>query len=165
MPVKLPNNTCRYSLLSPAMMWTAMLLACLAWLLHTTPLLTPLWSDNASLGHGICIELAPVISASHDHNMHSQHHSDATMLTHSETAAVVNTETITTSKHDAQQHNSCDICTSMSAVITPLIIELPEFQLIELTAIVAMIPPTIVVYYATDFLRPFSRAPPFILIA
>lgn len=145
-----------------------MLLACLAWLLHITPLLTPLWSDNASLGHGICIELAPVVSASHDHSMHSQHHSDAAMLTHSEiaahSAAVGNIETITTSEHDAQQHNSCDICTSMSAVITPLIIEPPEFQLIELTTIVAMIPPTVEAYYATDFLRPFSRAPPFFVM-
>ncbi|WP_201590671.1 DUF2946 family protein [Psychrobacter fozii] len=157
MTLKQPNNARRYSLLSPAMMWTGMLLACLAWLLHTTPLLTPLWSDNASLGHGICIELAPVVSASHDHSMHSQHHSEAAISVHAEPASH--------SEHNAQQHNSCDICTSMSAVITPLIIKSPEFNLIELTTIVAMIPPTIEVYYATDFLRPFSRAPPFILIA
>ncbi|MBE0442336.1 MAG: hypothetical protein ACTH7W_04300 [Psychrobacter sp.] len=167
MTVKQPNNMHRY-LLSPAMMWTAILLACLAWLLHTTPLLTPLWSDNASLGHGICIELAPVVSAAHNHSMHSQHHSDASMLAPSETAAqsaaVVNSKTITTSKHDTHQHSSCDICTSMSAVITPLIIESPEFHPIEITTIVAMIPQTINAYYATDFLRPFSRAPPSFLM-
>ena len=44
-----------------------MLLACAAWLLHVTPLLTPLWSDQADLGHGICIELAPVVSAAQQH--------------------------------------------------------------------------------------------------
>lgn len=74
----------RYSLLSPAMMWTGMLLACLAWIMLITPLLTPLWSDNASLGHGVCIELAPVVAAAknhatdhsiHDHALHSQAHS------------------------------------------------------------------------------------------
>lgn len=159
------NFVRRYSLLSPAMMWTAMLLACFAWVLHTTPLLTPLWSNNASLGHGICIELAPVVSASHDHSMHSQHHANASILTHSEAAAQSAVTNTTTSKPNTHQHGSCDICTSMSAVITPFIIEPPEFQPIEITTVIATIPPTIEFYYATEFLRPFSRAPPFVLIA
>lgn len=50
----------RYS--SPVTMWFGMLLACFAWVLHITPLLTPLWDDNAHLGHGICVELAPIVS-------------------------------------------------------------------------------------------------------
>ena len=39
------------------------LLACFAWLMHATMLLTPLWDDNAHLGHGVCIKLAPIVAA------------------------------------------------------------------------------------------------------
>ena len=79
----------RYSLLSPAMMWTGMLFACLARIMHITPLLTPLWNDNASLGHGICIELAPVVAAAqhraanHHASAHSLHHDDPHSKMHS----------------------------------------------------------------------------------
>lgn len=51
----------RYS--SPITMWFGMLVACFAWIMHITLLLTPLWDDNAHLGHGICAELAPIVSA------------------------------------------------------------------------------------------------------
>ena len=51
----------RYS--SPVTMWFGMLVACFAWIMHITLLLTPLWDDNAHLGHGICAELAPIVSA------------------------------------------------------------------------------------------------------
>lgn len=51
----------RYS--SPTTLWFGMLLSCFAWIIHATILLTPLWDDNAHLGHGICIQLAPIVSA------------------------------------------------------------------------------------------------------
>ena len=51
----------RYS--SPVTMWFGMLVACFAWIMHISLLLTPLWDDHAHLGHGICAELAPIVSA------------------------------------------------------------------------------------------------------
>ncbi len=50
----------RYS--SPATLWFGMLLSCFAWIMHATLLLTPLWDDNAHLGQGICVKLAPIVS-------------------------------------------------------------------------------------------------------
>lgn len=50
----------RYS--SPVTLWFGMLLSCFAWIMHATLLLTPLWDDNAHLGQGICVKLAPIVS-------------------------------------------------------------------------------------------------------
>lgn len=157
-----------------------MLLACFAWLLHITPLLTPLWNDNASLGHGICIELAPIVSASHEHDRHTQHHSDPHTTVHSLSTAPAPTIMVSVSTsdmpslnptdeipnqdHDAKQHNSCDICTAMSAVITPNIIKQTDSTLIELTTAIAMRWSNAEAYYSSRFLRPYLRAPPLLLL-
>lgn len=61
MSIKRRKLVLRYS--SPVTLWFGMLLASFAWLMHVTMLLTPLWDDNAHLGHGVCIQLAPVVSA------------------------------------------------------------------------------------------------------
>lgn len=68
--------TARRAILRPKMMYFGMLLACFAWLLQLSPLLAPLWLSNLSVGHGICIELAPVIAAQEysEHHHQSQHH-------------------------------------------------------------------------------------------
>ncbi|WP_201549492.1 hypothetical protein [Psychrobacter sp. Pi2-1] len=51
----------RYS--SPVTMWLGTVVACFAWIMHISLLLTPLWDNNTHLGHGICAELAPIVSA------------------------------------------------------------------------------------------------------
>lgn len=63
MNVKRTKIVLRSALLPSMMTWMGMLLACFAWMMQLTPLLTPLWSDNVSLGHGICVELEPIVSA------------------------------------------------------------------------------------------------------
>jgi|GEM_PF-866411 len=70
--------TARRAILRPKMMYFGMLLACFAWLLQLSPLLAPLWLSDLSAGHGICIELAPVIAAQEhsEHHHQSQHHQD-----------------------------------------------------------------------------------------
>lgn len=69
--------TLRHS--SPVTLWFGMLLACFAWLMHATMLLTPLWDDNAHLGHGVCIKLAPIVAAA---KQYEQIHHDITHTEH-----------------------------------------------------------------------------------
>lgn len=186
----------RFSLLSPVMMWFGMLLACFAWMMHIAPLLTPLWSDNASLGHGICIELAPVISAAQHHEQvtadlrqapqHGEHHSTApasifydNTASHSNYATVTatsaatdqpmiiasTTQSLATDKTThfnptAKHHNSCDICTAMSASILPTDIVQTNYILIELVSITETMWSPFNTHHSNAFLRPFPRAPP-----
>ena len=69
--------TLRHS--SPVTLWFGMLLACFAWIMHVSVLLTPLWDDDAHLGHGICIKLAPVVSTA---NHYEQIQADITHTAH-----------------------------------------------------------------------------------
>lgn len=64
----MPTKQRRKLVLSSSMtMRFGILLACFAWIMHIVPLLTPLWDENATLGHGICIQLAPVVSVAKQH--------------------------------------------------------------------------------------------------
>lgn len=133
----------RYS--SPVTMWFGMLLACFAWVLHIIPFLTPLWDDNAHLGHGICVELAPIVSVA-----------DAK----ASSKALPSKNDVTSSDPDAIQHSSCDFCVSMSAALVPEVFAHTESALLELTAVVAPFFYRSNTYYPSDFLQPLARAPP-----
>lgn len=67
----------RYS--SPVTMWFGTVVACFAWIMHISLLLTPLWDDNTHLGHGICAELAPIVSAA---KQYEQIQADITQTNH-----------------------------------------------------------------------------------
>ena len=182
-----PSKTVRYaSLLSPTKMWVGMLLACAAWLLHVTPLPAPLWSDQADLGHGICIELAPVVSAAqqhqadanatmqmagHEHHHNGVHGSDHGMALampsdpHYAAAAIsahshVDATTTDSADTGSGHHSSCDICAAMSAVIVPVGIILTAALFVESAPILAALRHPQVASNAAAYLRPFSRAPP-----
>lgn len=60
----MPTKHRKFTLPSPSSMKLrfGMLLACFAWIMHVSMLLTPLWDKDAHLGHGICIKLKPVVS-------------------------------------------------------------------------------------------------------
>jgi hypothetical protein len=60
-------------------MWFGMVVACFAWIMHISLLLTPLWDDNTHLGHGICAELAPIVSAA---KQYEQIQADITQTNH-----------------------------------------------------------------------------------
>lgn len=77
MPSKRRKLILRHS--SPVTLWFGMLLACFAWLMHVTMLLTPLWDNNAHLGHGVCIKLAPIVAAA---KQYEQIHHDITHTEH-----------------------------------------------------------------------------------
>lgn len=62
----------RRTALSARVMWTGMLLACFAWLIHASPFLATLWDSSIDdvdnqhhthLSHNLHVELAPIISA------------------------------------------------------------------------------------------------------
>lgn len=164
------NLARRYSLLSPATMCAGMLLACVAWLMHITPLLTPLWDDEASLGHGICIKLAPIVSASHDHHSTTQHHLSISSTVHaptvtgaanrSNTPALDLADQLLNQDDGAKQHNSCDICTAMSAVITPTVLDPLALIPIVFATVITKRWIGADTYHLSRFLRPFLRAPP-----
>ncbi|MDN3503792.1 hypothetical protein QL982_13710 [Psychrobacter sp. 5A.1] len=110
---------------SPVTLWFGMLLACFAWIMHVSILLTPLWDDNAHLGHGICIKLAPVVSTAKQyeqiqadithtsHNMpddsaayHLHHHTAPNALASTSTArSTANTNEEISSKELHSKHN------------------------------------------------------------
>lgn len=160
--------------------------------MHVSMLLTPLWDDNAHLGHGICIQLAPVVSTakqyeqiqddiSHTaHNMpddsaafHLHHHTASNSLTSTSTAgSTANTHTELSlkqlhSKHhtessdpDTVKHASCDICLSMTAVLTPEVFAHIDLELFELPAVLVTFLYYSTTHYPSHFLRPLTRAPP-----
>ena len=160
--------------------------------MHVSMLLTPLWDDNAHLGHGICIQLAPVVSTakqyeqiqadiSHTaHNMpddsaafHLHHHTAPNSLTSTSTAgSTANTHTKLSSKElhskhtvensdpDAIKHSSCDICLSMTAVLTPEVFAHTDSALFELPTVLVTFLYYSTIHYPSDFLRPLTRAPP-----
>lgn len=153
-----------------------MLLGCFAWLMHITPLLTPLWDDSASLGHGICIQLAPVVSASHQYDEHHGHdsHFEHTSIGQVSASATAHSSVLSLEqllKHtdhssgSTDVHNHCDICTAMSAVILPIAIQKIHAHFIELFFMVKVQWWHLNVYYSFDFVRPFLRAPPALLFA
>ncbi|WP_201512523.1 hypothetical protein [Psychrobacter alimentarius] len=182
--------TLRHS--SPVTLWFGMLLACFAWIMHFSMLLTPLWDDNAHLGHGICIKLAPVVSTAKQyeqiqadithtaHNMpddsaafHLHHHIAPNSLASISTAdSTVNTHTELSSKElhskhhpessdpDAIKHASCDICLSMTAVLTPEVFAHTDSALFELPAVLVAFLYHSTTHYPSHFLRPLTRAPP-----
>lgn len=184
----------RYS--SPVTMWFGMLLACFAWVLHITPLLTPLWDNNAHLGHGICVELAPIVSvarqyeqiqaditqteqnlpddsASHHLHHHTAPHALAaasavkpTIVADAKASskALHSKDNVGSSDPDSIQHSSCDLCTSMSAVLVPEVFAHTESALLELTAVVATFFYRSNTYYPSDFLQPLARAPPQVIL-
>ncbi|MBE0406565.1 MULTISPECIES: hypothetical protein [unclassified Psychrobacter] len=186
MLIKWRTLTLRHS--SPVTLWFGMLLACFAWIMHVSMLLTPLWDDNAHLGHGICIQLAPVVSTAKQyeqiqaditytaHNMpddsaayHLHHHTVSNSLSSTST---VNTHTELSSKQlhskhhaessdpDTVKHSSCDICLSMTAVLTPKVFAHTDSALFELPAVLVAFLYHSTTHYPSHFLRPLTRAPP-----
>jgi len=74
----MPTKRHKIVLPSSMTMRFGMLLAFFAWIMHIVPLLTPLWDENATLGHGVCIQLAPIVAV-------AQHHEQiAADITHSQ---------------------------------------------------------------------------------
>lgn len=124
MLIKWRTLTLRHS--SPVTLWFGMLLAYVAWIMHVSVLLTPLWDDNAHLGHGICIQLAPVVSTAKQyeqvqddithtaHNMpgdsaayHLHHHTVSNSLSSTSTAnSTVNTHKELSSKQLHSKHHA-----------------------------------------------------------
>lgn len=133
--------------------------------MHVSVLLAPLWDDDAHLGHGICIKLAPVVSTANQyeqiqadithtaHNMpddsaayHLHHHTVSNSLSSTST---VNTHTELSSKQlhskhhsesadpDTVKHPSCDICLSMTAVLVPEVFAHAHPALFELPSVLA----------------------------
>lgn len=175
----------RYS--SPSMMWFGLLFACFAWVMHVTPLLSPLWDDNASLGHGVCAELAPIVSIA-QHYQHIQNeiaHAESNLPTDSAAhhlhhhvspsasvkpivaldeasppTALPKKAKIDGSDPTALQHISCDLCIAMSAVLVPDVFTHTDPAQIELSALSAPFLYRSSLHYPSHFLRPLARAPP-----
>ena len=178
----------RYS--SPVTMWFGMLVACFAWIMHITLFLTPLWDDNPHLGHGVCAELAPVVSVIKQYEQiqtdiaHTNHHipidSAAHHLPHqastatvkpiitvdaaSSQAALYNKDKVERSESNpnAVKYHGCDLCTAMSAALLPVAFTHTDSVLIELSTVSVTFLYRSHSYYSVSFLRPLARAPPLV---
>ena len=113
---------------SPVTLRLDMLLACFAWVMHVSMLLTPLWDEDAHLGHGICIKLEPVVAMAKQYQQvqadidyaeqhlptdsaafHLHHHMGTNTLASASTASsTANTYTSSSSKelHSGHHHHT-----------------------------------------------------------
>ncbi len=166
----------RRATLPPRMMYLGMLLACFAWLLQMSPLLAPLWLKDLHAGHGICVELAPVITAQKHHSQHINHNQNHQNSSHHH-HHLQNSSLLTTLSLDDGQHfatqtshsnskksasysHDCSICLAMMAFSLPA----SGFDLIVLLvlafAILAAVLYRSLCQRLIVFLRPPSRASP-----
>lgn len=120
-------KSAKRTFLPPRIMWLGMLLACFAWVMQLSPLFAPLWLDNVTAGHGLCIKLAPLVE-SHQHRQHSQdisaqnsHHHEHQDLTH-----LTQADRSKNFDSDKKTFHDCDICLALLAFDVPTF----DFQLI-----------------------------------
>lgn len=165
-----------------------MLFACFAWIMHITPLLTPLWDDNLHLGHSIQIEVVSAaaqyerIKSDIDHSNHHLPDDSAARHWHHHTAhnaapsaddaditvdasqlpkASYDRDKIARSDPDTAPTITCDLCAGTSAALVPVAFTHTDSVLVELPTVSA----TYISYlrntsHPSNFLRPLTRAPP-----
>lgn len=163
-------SVARRATLPPRMMYLGMLLACFAWLLQMSPLLAPLWLKELYAGHGICVELAPVITAQKHHDQHNSNHQNNNH--HLQNISLLTLPSLddgqhfaiqtshSDSKKSASQNHDCSICLAMMAFSLPA----SGFDLIVLLvsifAILAAVLYRSLCQRFIVFLRPPTRASP-----
>ena len=151
-----------------------MLLACFAWLMQLSGLLAPLWLGKATLGHGLCVKLEPLLvsrqlshqlnhQSSQDlsrqphahHHTHSTHHAQQDLTHKTRQAGPLNDL-----DSDHAVSHDCDICLALLAFEMPkfdfeLVVRLLLAYTILLQALYRALSRRFVA-----FLRPPSRASP-----
>ena len=90
---------------------TGIWFALAAWLMQISVFLTPIFSDQVSVGHGICVRLADVVAAAalahapHDYS-NDQSHGDAEHAMHLLHASATRTDLADDPHADHSQHNT-----------------------------------------------------------
>jgi hypothetical protein len=153
-------------------------LTCFAWLMQLSVFVIPIFSDDLSVGHGICAELAifdqidqqqaqahsaaehaQMTSVADQHAHHTHHH----MMDHS----ALNDYSVNKKSFDSTapptkaQHPNCDFCLLLGHTVLPptLLIAITEQTFVVLadlhrSAIRA------ISLFSPRYLRPLSHAPP-----
>lgn len=164
-------TTAKRTFLPPRLMWLGMLLACFAWVMRLSPLLAPLWLDNITAGHGLCIKLAPLVES--HHQQHSQHDITAQQSSHLHhenhghqhpIGKTIQADFQTDTPHDLDSNkqifHDCDICLALFAFDIPTFdFKLMLYLVLAYCLLIQAIYRSLSQRFVA-FLRPPSRASP-----